>query len=153
LTYQIRYYYIPNPYQTGASALRDTITVNTIAQQASCSITNSSLIYVKSSETLYLKVTLINGRTTFNYQWNCNPLTSGSNCGVFQTTQNQADLSIPASSLTVGGQYNYTLNIFENQVFQTSCSAKVEVVSNTATSLSVTFLDSSNSRNYIDPTI
>lgn len=31
LTYQIRYYYVPNPYQVGTLALRDSITVNTIA--------------------------------------------------------------------------------------------------------------------------
>jgi len=31
LTYQIRYYYVPNPYQTGINALKDAITVTTIA--------------------------------------------------------------------------------------------------------------------------
>jgi hypothetical protein len=67
LSYQIRYYFVPNPYQVGVSALRDTIIVNTIAQQPSCSIANATMIYVKTSETMFLKVAVINGRTTFNY--------------------------------------------------------------------------------------
>ena len=47
LSYQIRYYYVPNPYQVGISALRDSIIVNTIAQQPSCSIANASMYYVR----------------------------------------------------------------------------------------------------------
>ncbi len=60
LTYYIRYFYSPNPYQTGTTALKDSITVNTIAQKPSCSIENSTLIYVTPSDSLYLKVSVIN---------------------------------------------------------------------------------------------
>ncbi len=60
---------------------------------------------------------------------------------------------MPASSYTIGGAYNFTLSIFENNVFQTLCSARVEVVARTQTSLKLTYLDNANSRNYLDPSV
>jgi len=70
------------------------------AQLPACNIANSSQIYVRKADTLYLSTSIINGKSTFVYKWSCNSLTAGGLCGISSTTQNTPDLSLPASTLT-----------------------------------------------------
>lgn len=98
LTYYIKYSYTPNPYQT---AQKDTITLTTLYLPPTCSIANSSMVYVRTNETLGLKVTLVNPRTAFKFNWACKPLTAGASCGVISSTSSSSGLSLPASTMTL----------------------------------------------------
>ena len=100
-----------------------------------------------------MQTTVINGKGTFVYKWNCISLTAGGVCGISSTTQNTPDLSLPATSLTQGAVYNFTMNMWENTVFQGACSARVEVVGSTQIAITVSMIDQANSWNYIDPSI
>lgn len=88
-TYSIKFAYVPNPTQT---AIRGTITVNTLYAPPSCSIENARMSYVMSNQTLYLNVTILNSNTGFKYSWSCNPLTTNASCGVLATNQALANL-------------------------------------------------------------
>ncbi|CDW88877.1 zinc finger lsd1 subclass family protein [Stylonychia lemnae] len=158
LTYSVKYYYLPHAYQ---SALRDTITINTIVQQSSCSIAGSSLITVTQSDTLSFTVTVQNQRSSFVYKWQCQPLTAGAVCGIQSTTQNNGDLSIPASAFTANARYLFTLTITDNSVNQATCSANVQVDPGNVQSMVKLFSSVSPSssdteavtNSYIDPSV
>jgi hypothetical protein len=53
--------------------------------------------------------------------------------------------------MTVNGIYNFTLSIFDNNVVVATCNARVEVVPTKEQAFTLSYLDNSNSRGYIDP--